>query len=35
MWTERQGQKLREVGDENKEQFSNNEIQRWDVVCPY
>jgi len=28
MWTEGQRKKLREEGDENKEQFSNNEIQR-------
>jgi hypothetical protein len=31
MWTEGR-ENLREEGDENNEQFSNNEIQRGDVV---
>jgi len=35
MWTEREGKKLREEGDENKEKFSNTEIQRGDVVSQY
>jgi len=28
-------EEIREEGDENKEQFSNNEIQRVDVVSRY
>ena len=32
MWTEGQKKNLREEAGGNNEQFSNTEIQRWDVV---
>jgi hypothetical protein len=35
MWIQGWRKKLGEEGDENKEQFSNNEIQRVDVVSRY